>query len=324
MNIFFDTLITLLLVITAFPAVILLYSSFKRKQSWEYVHHVTSGLISFFLLCCFLLIIWGSFLEPRLLVVNRQTIDIPAVQEPFTVVFIADFQVGPYKRTQWVEKVVQKILELKPDMVFIGGDNVDNGFYAPDEVTYLAPLKKLAEQIPTYAIHGNHEYGIGDARAIMKQKGRGADMTQETKTALEKIGITYLVNNVTTTTIRDQTICLFGGDEYWAHKLNFSELNKCDESIPTIALIHNPSFIFSPYPQTLDLVLSGHTHGGQIRLPFVGPLARVDDVLPRAYYKGLHTINDSGSQLFVTSGIGETGTRARLFNPPEIALITIK
>ena len=110
---------------------------------------------------------------------------------------------------------------------------------------------------------------------------------------------------------------------YTLKKLDYSILETRKEDIPTITLIHNPSFQFSNYPTDIDLALSGHTHGGQIRLPVVGPIGLIDNLLQKKYYQGLHTL-DSGTKMLVTSGVGETGTRARLFNPPEIMLLTIK
>ena len=69
-------------------------------------------------------------------------------------------------------------------------------------------------------------------------------------------------------------------------------------------------------------MLSGHTHGGQIRLPFIGPLGKVDSITPKTWYQGWNNIDEM--KLFVTSGIGESGTRARLFNPPEIVILTLE
>ena len=72
----------------------------------------------------------------------------------------------------------------------------------------------------------------------------------------------------------------------------------------------------------VDLVLSGHTHGGEIRLPFIGPVGPMPTVLPREYDKGYKEYK--GIPVFITSGVGSTGTRVRLFNPPEIVVLTIE
>jgi len=325
MRIFFDTLISLGVLLTAYPAVVLLYSSLKRKNSWERRHKKISRILASILLLGTLMIVWGSFIEPHLLIINRQTIDIDDLDEPITIAFVADYQIGLYKQTAWVKKSVDKILKINPDIVFIGGDNVDNGLFEEKFLEYLAPLGQLAKKIPTYAVHGNHEYGIGGGKAPYDQRYRHANVSKETKEAMEKLGITYLTNELKKIQIRNQQLYIFGGDSYWARRLDFSALEQREKSIPTIGLVHNPSFIiFDAHPANVDLWLSGHTHGGQIRLPFIGPLGIIDSVLPKKYYQGLHPLEIDNTYLFVTSGIGETGTRARLFNPPEIALITLQ
>lgn len=322
-KLFFDILITLGIFMTAFPAVILLYSTKKRKKSWETHHPRTTYTIALLLLCATFLLVWGSFFEPRLIIITKKTIDLPHIKEPIKIALISDFQIGTYKKTKWTRNVVKKIIQLNPDIVLIGGDNVDNVIYKENEFVYLEPLKLLTKKYPTYAIHGNHEYGISGGKSIDNPAYQVANVTQKTKEGMEAIGIQYLVNELEEITINNQSFYLFGGDSYWAKKLDFSILATRKKDIDTLGLIHNPSFIFEDFPHDVDLFLSGHTHGGQIRLPFIGPLGRVDDILPTTYYKGLNNL-DPTTKLFVTSGIGESGTRARLFNPPEIALITIK
>jgi len=322
MKTFFDLLITLGILVTAIPAVILLYSRAKRKRSWEYNHKTITLIISIILLIGTLVLIYGSFVEPRLLVTNRYEIDLEKIEKPITIVFIADFQVGKYKQNAWVKKTVQRTLELQPDLVFLGGDQVDNGYYEPQETSYLEPLKKLAGQIPTYAIHGNHEYGIGGGKSITNHKYRLANVSKETQIALKNLGITFLSNKLEKITVNDQSFYLFGGDAFWAQKLDYSVLEQRKEDLATLALIHNPVVAFEAHNYYIDLMLSGHTHGGQVRLPFIGPVARVDKIIPGKWYQGLHEYE--GMKFLVTSGVGETGTRARLFNPPEIVLLTIK
>ena len=322
MGTFFDLLICLFLVITALPAVILLYSRTKRKHSWEYAHKTITLVISIILLTSTLILVYGSFIEPRLLITKRYEIDLAKINQPITIVFIADFQVGKYKQTAWVEKVVKRILILKPDLVLIGGDQVDNESLNLKELSYLEPLEKLAKQIPTYAIPGNHEYGVSCFWGIATKCAHSGDINFETKQALENLNIKYLSNDLEKITLQEQSFYLFGGDSYWAQKLNYTNLDKRQEDLATLALIHNPLATYQATKKDIDLILSGHTHGGQVRLPFLGPVARVDSLIPAQWYQGLQQYEDT--QLLVTSGVGETGTRARLFNPPEIILLTIK
>lgn len=279
------------------------------------------------MIACFLLIgttmlVYGSFVEPRLLITNYETVDLDGIEEPITVAFVADFQVGPYKQTSHTEQVVDRISSLDPDLVLIGGDQVDNASMDEDETIYLEPLKKLVSSgYPVFAVHGNHEYGVGGGKAITDPDYRVGDVSVRVQDIMEQYGIHYLINQTTSTLINNQQITIFGGDSYWAGNLSFNDLDAT--STPTIGLIHNPAAAWLAAKEDIDLILSGHTHGGQIRVPFIGPLGRVDDVIPAEWYQGLHDV-DEDTQLFVTSGTGETGTRARLFNPPEVVLLAIQ
>ena len=320
---YYDFLILMILIITAYPAVIFLYSIYKRPNSWEAKHKKITLALSIILLFGTATIIWGSFIEPRLIVINRQEINLDKINEPIKIAFISDLHVGPYKQADWVAKVVKKILDLKPDLVFIGGDNLYNSEYSPEEINYLQPLAELAKQIPTYDVNGNHEYGIGDGKTWNENHIYNADWSVEIQTTMEKLGVHYLANDLNIITVRKQKFYLFGGDSILAGKLDFSILDSRTEELATIALIHNPLFLFTGNYPKMDLTLSGHTHGGQVRLPFLGPIGRIDDLIPLNFYQGLHDLSN-GNKIFVTSGIGESGPRARLFNPPEIALITIE
>ncbi|PIZ95131.1 MAG: hypothetical protein COX81_01555 [Candidatus Magasanikbacteria bacterium CG_4_10_14_0_2_um_filter_37_12] len=319
---FFDLLITIGIIITALPAVILLYHQKKDSKSWEYGHKKITATISVLLFLGTAILVYGSFIEPHFLITNQVSINLENLDQKITIVLVADLQVGPYRHIDSINRIVNRILSLKPDMVLIAGDNVDNSLPIEKELLNLNPLKKLTEQIPTFAVHGNHEYGIGGGKSVIDSKYRIANVSKETKEKMESFGIHYLVNELETISVRGQDIDIFGGDSVWAGNLDWQMLKNASSTTPTIVLIHNPVAALdnlSEYP--LDLMLAGHTHGGQIRLPFIGPVGRVDEIIPAEWYQGLHDANNF--KLFVTSGTGESGTRARLFNPPEVVLLTI-
>ena len=204
----------------------------------------------------------------------------------------------------------------------MAGDQVNNSGNFDGDIKYLDGFKYLDKNIPIFAIHGNHEYGVSDGASFYDPNYRLPYLADQTKIKMEQLGITYLVNELKTLKINDQAFNLFGGDEFWAQKLDLSVLRKRSNNLPTIALIHNPSAIFDVAGNQVDLMLSGHTHGGQIRLPFIGPLIKVSSDIPRAWHQGWVYYKDV--KMFVTSGVGETGVRARLFTPPEIVLLTIR
>ncbi|MFH1291825.1 MAG: metallophosphoesterase [bacterium] len=321
MNIFFDSLIAILVVSTALPAVILLYHRQKDPKSWEYHCRKVSLIFFLLLLSGAVIVLYGSFIEPRFLLVKEEGIDLKKINKPIKIVLMADIQVGPYRDSDQVNKVVKKILSLKPDLVLMAGDHINNSGDGKDETVYLQPLQKLAEQIPVYAVHGNHEYGVSDNASLYDSKFRLPDWSQNTKEAMEELGVRYLVNELEEIAVGDQSFYLFGGDSYWAQNLDLGVLKIKNKDLPVIALIHNPVAVFDVSGYDVDLMLSGHTHGGQVRLPFIGPIIPVDNVIPRKWHQGW--VEYDGLDMYVTSGAGETGTRARLFTPPEIVLLTV-
>ncbi|HSD12490.1 MAG TPA: metallophosphoesterase, partial [Patescibacteria group bacterium] len=90
---------------------------------------------------------------------------------------------------------------------------------------------------------------------------------------------------------------------------------------PTILIVHNPDAASLAEARGVDLVLAGHTHGGQIRLPLLGPVPHMPITIGQQFDKGLFFYGPS--RLFITSGVGESGPRARLFDPPEISLLRV-
>ncbi len=317
----FDIVIWLGIILTAFPAVVLFYLR-KKKTNWHELHKTFSRLFAILFSLASLTLIYGSFIEPRIIVLNPETIDLPKISKPIRAVVIADYQVGPYKKTDFVDQSVDRILALQPDIVFIIGDLIDNSYTTEDETIYLTPLARLASTVPTYAVHGNHEYGIPGGKSISNPAFRFTDRSQHTAEVMRELGVQYLINELEEISVNGESFYLFGGDEWWNGTLDFSSLEKRTKNIPTIALIHNPAATQEVAKHDIDLMLSGHTHGGQIRLPFIGPIGRIGDVPNKNWYQGWYTYEDL--HVFVTSGIGESGVRARLFNPPEIVVLEIQ
>ncbi len=324
MQVYFDLLITIGLVSTLLPAGFLYYSAKKRIYSFEYRHTRLTYIAVYLLLGGASILLYGGFVEPRLLITQERTIDLEHIKHPFTIALVSDFQLGVYHQTDHVSRIVERILSLHPDIVMLAGDQLDNTPGDTDETAYIIPLTRLIEAgIPVYAIPGNHEYGVGGKRDATDPDRRFGDISASAAKAFSDLGITYMENTLVTTTVQGQDIALFGGDSYLAEKLSFDVLRDKPTDIPTLALIHNPGAVWIATKQDIDLMLSGHTHGGQIRLPFFGPIGRLNEAIPLEWYQGLHQV-DADTQLFVTSGTGESGPRARLFNPPEVVLLTIE
>jgi predicted MPP superfamily phosphohydrolase len=177
----------------------------------------------------------------------------------------------------------------------------------------------MGNTFPTYAVWGNHDivYKTSENYII--------DRTQELRNLFTQAGILILENeSIIFEKKGNLPITLIGLDELWAHRIN---TDKAYEDIssdnPIITITHNPDSIkiITKEKRKNNLMVAGHTHGGQIRLPFIGPIVPLPTTLGRNYDKGLKSYENNN--LFITSGIGEMGTRARLFNPPQIDIINL-
>lgn len=251
-----------------------------------------------------LVVFYGSFIEPKWLTVHEETIEL-ATDAPVRgrVAVLSDIHVGPYKKEAWVRKVVERLNQTDVDMVLIAGDHV---FSRTEQMEMLAPLADL--RWPTYVVMGNHDQEYADVDAIATQ--------------LEAWGIQVLRNQSTVVTFPDGgQVNLAGVDDVWFSFDPVQALQDIQEDLPTILITHNPDYILDPTSEHADLVVAGHTHCGQIRLPWIGAVPPLPTTLGRAWDCGLFSY--TGGQLWITPGVGETGPRARLFNPPQIDVLTL-
>ena len=156
---------------------------------------------------------------------------------------------------------------------------------------------------------------------IKKQTGDRSGILAE---KMKDLGIPLLFNQSACPKIKNQSICIFGINDIWENNFNFKELKNWDKTIPLIFLAHNPdAILFYPKDESLpNITLAGHTHGGQIRLPFIGPLGDAKIALPKQFYKGLNDWH--GAKVYTSVGLGESGGPIRFWNPPEIAVINLK
>jgi predicted MPP superfamily phosphohydrolase len=262
--------------------------------------------IFFILLIGWLTVFYGSFIEPRMIIVRSEYLRLSEQPtQTLNAVLLSDLHVGPFKKQEWAQKVVEQIQANKPDIIFLLGDFVVT---SPSETKYLQPLKQLSAPYGVYAVTGNHEYET--------------DSESNVKSALEEFGIEVIENEVLNIEINGYVLKLAGVSDIWFD----GDLQKTMQDITpeqsVILLAHNPDVVLSEITHRADAVLAGHTHGGQIRLPLVGPISAIPTKLGRAYDEGWFTYEKL--KLFITSGVGESGARARLFNPPEIIQMEIK
>ncbi len=224
--------------------------------------------------------------------------------EKFNLVQLTDVHVGRTIKREFIEKLVFETNQLKPDMVVITGDLVD--LPIPHIEYDLYPLKDL--QAPTYFILGNHEYfhGVG-----------------ETIEYVRELGIKPLLNEHVVIGEGDQQFNLVGLNDVMGKRVDFfppdaaAAYKDVDQSRPCIVLAHQPKMIDEMDEYRCDLMLSGHTHGGQI-FPF-GLLV----MAAQPYLAGLH-VHAPDRQVFVSRGTGYWGPPLRFLAPSEISQIIIE
>jgi predicted MPP superfamily phosphohydrolase len=171
----------------------------------------------------------------------------------------------------------------------------------PEEIA--AELKRLRAKAGVFATLGNHDWWYDSNRV---------------RRALEKEGIRVLDNQAVKIERQGKTFWLAGFADAWAGHPNVEEtLRQITDDAPVIAVTHNPQ-IFPTIPARVALTIAGHTHGGQIWLPFIGRPVIRDWPYPIGH------IIEGGRHLFVTPGIGTSICPVRFGAPPEISLLTIK
>jgi len=202
----------------------------------------------------------------------------------------------------YCKRLIKKVNLLRPDVVFLTGDYIEHIRYYE---RFLNILSRLKVKIGIYAIAGNWEYWSY------------LDL-EKFRLDLKKLGIHLLINDLTNITIDDYKIYIFGVDDYFNKNWDFSPLENIQDNNLRIILAHEPIY-FEICTNKFDIMLSGHTHGGQIRFPLIGPLWRPDG--SSHYVSGIYITNNK--ILYVNNGIGTSIQNIRLFAFPEITIIKI-
>lgn len=242
----------------------------------------------------------GGVKEPK---IKNIVVNIKNLSKEMNLVQLTDIHIGKILGGDFLEDLVKKVNNLKPDFVVITGDLVDLEISLVKKE--LDILKKLKSKYGTFFVAGNHEYYHG---------------VDEILEYLDSIGIFVLRNSSKTL----DTLNICGVYDLASFRLNHhfkpnlqESLKKIDKNLPTILLTHQPKFIETFDTNTpVDLVLSGHTHGGQI-FPF-GLLVR----LAQPYLYGLYKHNKK-TQIYVSSGAGYWGPPIRFLAPSEIVNIKL-
>ena len=239
---------------------------------------------------------------------------LPPGFDGYTIVHLSDLHGHEYGEGSL--RLLERVAREKPDLIVITGDLIDQ----EGQLQMIPALaRSLASVAPTYYVTGNHEWGLGAARV------------RELKNVLAQCGVTALSNEYAVLERGGAQIVLAGVDDPngYADQATPEELRaRIGSEAPglfTLLLAHRNDRFEQYAAAGYDFVMSGHAHGGIVRLPFVGGLVGTDRKLFPERTSGLYTLGDS--TLFVSRGLGNNTVPVRgfrIFNRPELAVVTLR
>ncbi|WP_047486730.1 metallophosphoesterase [Terriglobus sp. TAA 43] len=262
------------------------------------------------------LALYSGEIERHVLMTVERTIHIrnlPAPFHGFRIAQLSDFHFHDYDESFFVRHAIQKVNELAPDMVALTGDFIttskdEHRQAVPDAYACAEILREIKCPVRFCSL-GNHDVSI---------KADVAD-------ALRRNGLTLLMNQFTTLEKRGERIWVSGiADAYFDVPNLALAMPKRKTDEPIVLLGHEPDFADTIASQNyyVDLMLAGHTHGGQVRLPFLPPILL--PAMGEKYVEGLHTVGSSGMQVYVNRGLGCMHLPFRFNCPPELTLLTLQ
>jgi predicted MPP superfamily phosphohydrolase len=240
--------------------------------------------------------------------IDRQTLPLARLPQAFnglTIAFLTDIHHGPFTTLEYVAAVVRTTLALQPDLILLGGD------YSLKDGKYIAPclevLGGLKAPFGVYGVLGNHDYWHG---------------VEVTKAAMAAAGIHELTNTGTWISRGSARFRLAGVDDLWTGRANPQQaLGDASATDACLLVSHNPDLAEHLRDPRVGLVLSGHTHGGQVVFPGAGA-PFVPSRYGQKYRHGL--VQAPETLVYVSRGLGTSGLPVRFCSRPEITFITLK
>jgi predicted MPP superfamily phosphohydrolase len=250
-----------------------------------------------------------GLLEAVSIRVLRQTVAVPRLPEPFagkTVALLTDLHHGPFNSLNFIRAVVAQAKALKPDLIALGGDYVQET-PIPYVHACFEVLRELSAPLGVYAVPGNHDHHRSAVR--------------ETHAAIRDSGIIDVTNAGRWIEQDGCRLRIAGVDDLWYGEPDLdAALGDTTPADTSLLLCHNPEVVETLHDRRVGLVLSGHTHGGQVHLPLLGA-PWIPSRYGQKYAAGL--VRTAWTQVLVSRGLGTVGLPFRLGSPPEINLLTL-
>ncbi|KWU55259.1 phosphoesterase [Bacillus mycoides] len=239
---------------------------------------------------------------------------IPSSFKGYKILQISDLHNKKFGDNQDV--LIQKVKSINPDIIAITGDLIDSKSY--DAEISMQVIRELVKEYPVYFVTGNHEKWSGKYNSLEKK--------------LKKQHVTVLRNEHVSIKKGEQEVILLGIDDPDFTNENRdegsiikAEIEKAkDKTQPDgykVLLSHRPEFLEEYADEQIDLVLSGHAHGGQVRLPFIGGLVAPNQGILPTYTAGLY--EKQNTSMVVSRGLGNSIIPQRIFNRPELVVVQL-
>lgn len=260
------------------------------------------SIISFFLL---LFLFWQN----NALVISNYQIASDEIGEDldgYKIVQISDLHNKEFGKGQ--KRLLKKIEQCKPDLIVITGDLVDSSH--TDIEIAMEFVEGVCAMAPVYYVTGNHEKWLEEG------------LEQELLKQLEQKGVYCLNNEKQEIKVGKNRFLLLGLDDSNLLDDTLKGLSSDTQEQFTVLLAHEPQNVLRYSNCEMDLVLSGHAHGGQIRLPFIGGVVAPDQGFFPEYTAGIY--EEGNTSMIVSRGLGNSITPIRIFNQPEIVSVELK
>lgn len=275
----------------------------KKKEKWY-------AIITIIVVIAVAFIVLGNY-DIETYKYNIKSEKIPESFDGFRIAQVSDFHNAEFDK--YNSTILEPIFHSRPNIIVITGDMIDSRNTDVDVAISFA--QKAVNIAPVYYVNGNHEKRVPEAYEKLKQ-------------GLTEAGVTILENNTADITIGDETITLIGiNDSTFPMELVDDTMGQNvahqlanivpDNDNYKVLLAHRPEY-FNAYVGQVDLVLSGHAHGGQFIIPFVGGLVAPGQGFFPEYYEGSH-IKDN-TEMIVSRGVGNSIIPFRINNKPEIVI----
>lgn len=239
--------------------------------------------------------------------------EIPLSFDSYRIVQISDLHNKNFGKRQ--NRLIEEIQNLEPDMIVVTGDIVDSNHTNIE--TAIAFLEEAVTIAPCYYITGNHELWL--------EKSVKVDLMErisETSTVILDDETIEVVEDADSNEDSKESFTCVGLDDRSIYGDTLHNLTKnIDKNQFVLLLTHEPQNFENYRKENVDLILSGHAHGGQIRLPYIGGIVAPDQGFFPKYTEGMH--KENGVTMIISRGLGNSIIPIRIFNRPEIVCIEL-